>query len=419
MTDLASSRRVRVAQAVWLVVAVMGTAVWAVVPAFQWSRLQRVCRPDSACASFQLDASAARTLSEHGISLTVFTVYTAAVLVALWVLWYGLAVLIIWRKPEDRGAVLAAFFLIVLLPLGQVSLWVPSAGAVGGITFGAVGLFGLLFPDGRFAPRWTWWLAVAAIVASVLAALSPPLPEVAAIPIVLVLCAVVAVQAHRYRSISSWAQRQQTKWALVGLILGIVGFIAILLPFLFAPSVQTANGSLYAAFSTTGLAIVLSVIPISIGIAVLRNRLWDIDRVINRALVYTALSLTLAAIYIGGVIGLQALFRLVVGGSSTLAIALSTLTIAALFGPLRRRIQTGIDRRFYRSRYDAERILAAFGEQVRNQVDLAQLSQELTLVVHDALHPAHVSLWLSGAEQEIREDRGSQSTADIPASSTL
>jgi hypothetical protein len=225
----------------------------------------------------------------------------------------------------------------------------------------------------------------------------------------LVLCAVVTVQIHRYRAISSWAQRQQTKWALVGLVVGILGFVALILPFGFAPA-QTANGSLYAAFSTTGLDVVISAIPVSIAIAVLRSRLWDIDRVINRALVYTSLSVTLAAIYIGSVIGLQTLFRLVAGTSSSLAIALSTLAIAALFGPLRRRTQSIVDRRFYRSKYDAEKTLAAFGDRLRDEVDLTQLSHDLTAVVHATLHPQHVSLWLREGSGESQVDSGSRAT---------
>jgi len=134
---------------------------------------------------------------------------------------------------------------------------------------------------------------------------------------------------------------------------------------------------------------------------VLRSRLWDIDRIISRALLYITLSVTLGAIYIGSVVGLQALIRVVAGGSSTLAIAVSTLAIAALFGPLRRRIQIAIDRRFYRHKYDAALTLAAFTSHLRDEVDLGHLQDALVSVVNETMQPAHVSLWLPGASREV------------------
>jgi hypothetical protein len=133
---------------------------------------------------------------------------------------------------------------------------------------------------------------------------------------------------------------------------------------------------------------------------VLRNRLWDIDRVISRALVYVALSVTLAAIYIGSVIGLQTLFRAITGQQSGFAVALSTLIIAFLFNPLRHRIQDVIARAFYRRKYDAAQVLAAFGATCRDETDLERLRADLIQAVEETMQPGHVSLWLAGIARE-------------------
>ena len=137
-------------------------------------------------------------------------------------------------------------------------------------------------------------------------------------------------------------------------------------------------------------------IPLSIGIAVLRARLFDIDVVINRTLVYVSLTAMLALVYLGGVATTEAIFRALTGQEQQpqLAIVISTLVIAALFNPLRQRIQSFIDRRFYRSKYDAIKTLEAFSFKLRDETDLSALSDELVGVVRETMQPAHVSLWL-------------------------
>jgi hypothetical protein len=135
-------------------------------------------------------------------------------------------------------------------------------------------------------------------------------------------------------------------------------------------------------------------IPLSIGVAVLRSRLFDVDVVINRTLVYGSLTATLVALYFGGIVLLQRLFVVLTGETSTLAVVASTLVIAALFNPLRRRIQTFIDRRFYRRKYDAKKILEAFSSRLRDETNLEALNHDLVGVVAETMQPAHASLWL-------------------------
>jgi hypothetical protein len=196
----------------------------------------------------------------------------------------------------------------------------------------------------------------------------------------------VVVRFHRSRG----TERQQLKW-----------FLYAAAPIPYFPL------SDYGPLILDALAFgwVLLGLPAAIGIAVLRYRLYDIDVVINRTLVYGALTITLASIYLGGVVVLQSLFRAVTGQESELAVVASTLVIAALFNPLRRRVQSFVDRRFYRKKYDAAKILAAFGAKLRDETDLDALSDELILVVRETVQPRHVSLWLRPAHMAESPDR--------------
>jgi hypothetical protein len=192
-------------------------------------------------------------------------------------------------------------------------------------------------------------------------------------------------------------QRQQIKWfayATVVLVGGVVlGF-----------TVSEATGVQWLGEIGFVLRMVgLAGLPIAIGIAVMRYRLYNIDRIINRTFVYGALTATLLTVYVADIVLLQRIFVLITGERSTLAVVASTLMIAALFTPLRRRIQGFIDRRFYRRKYDARKTLEAFSAQLRNETDLEALSDDLVGVVGETMQPAHVSLWLSPSRRFVED----------------
>ena len=191
---------------------------------------------------------------------------------------------------------------------------------------------------------------------------------------------------YNFRTVRDPVTRAQLHWIALGLGLGWgVGVCLLFLSFA-VPALAPLSEALF------GWLIIL--LPLALAIAITRYRLFDIDVIINRALVYGMLSAVLLVIYLGGVVLLQGLFRSLTGQESNLAIVISTLVSAALFQPLRSRIQAFIDRRFYRRKYDAARVLAAFSATVRDEVDLNQLSGDLLAVVEETMQPAHVSLWL-------------------------
>jgi hypothetical protein len=267
-------------------------------------------------------------------------------------------------------------------------------------------LFFYVFPSGHFVPRWTRWVFVVALIWGVFDYLFP-VPSLNPfyrfqvlndLVIYLVIGGIVVVQIYRYRRVSSPAQRQQTKWVVYGASMGAGGYLVIFTIPLFLPSLfQT--GSLISLINSAADPGFALLIPFSIGLAILRSRLWDIDLLINRTLVYGTLTGILALVYVGSIIVFQALLRGLFHQTSDVAIVLSTLVIAALFQPLRKRIQAIIDRRFYRSKYDAAKTVAAFSATLRHEVDLDQLREHLLAVVQETMQPAHVSLWLRPPEQ--------------------
>jgi len=287
--------------------------------------------------------------------------------------------------------------------------WYWSHTVLIGLGWVSLSLLLYLFPDGRFVPRWTRLLAVFVVASNLFLDVSPvpisTLPPwmLGAIFLVNGGSGVVA-QIYRYVRVSGPVQRQQTKWVVFGLAATMLVILGRYMPLLIFPSLS-ASSSPYFLISTYVYPPGLLLIPLSLGVAVLRYRLWDIDTIINKALVYGGLSLLLAAVYLGLIVGLESLVGLVSGqASQPVVIVVSTLVIAALFQPLRHRMQAIIDRRFYRHKYDAARTLAAFSATLQNEVDLGQLSEQLVAVVQETMQPASVSLWLRTSSQERKPD---------------
>jgi hypothetical protein len=205
----------------------------------------------------------------------------------------------------------------------------------------------------------------------------------------------VACVVVRYRR-SRGVERQQMKWFVYAASLLLLFPVSVLMSdFVVLPEIV----------SGLALGLVLVALPTAVGTAILKHRLYDIDVIINRSLVYAPLTATLVLFYLGGVITLQYAFRTLTGQGSQIAIVASTLAIAALFNPLRRRIQGFIDRRFYRHKYDAARTLASFSAKLRDETDLDALNTELVSVVRETMQPAHVSLWLREPELGSEDSR--------------
>ena len=300
------------------------------------------------------------------------------------------------------------------LPGGVVAAWFANWIWVLFVGLVLVYFFSL-FPNGHFlSPRWRWvaWLGAIGITALALTFVFLPDPlyssasfvenpygvgelenrlvyiQVAFILYLIPVAAALTSLILRFRR-ARGEERQQLKWlasaaALVGLSFPL----------------QPIFNEVKAAQVVT--LITITGIPLAAGVAIVKYRLYDIDIIINRTLVYGVLTATLAGTYFGSVVLLQMAFRGVTGQGNAVAVVISTLTIAALFMPLRRRIQGIIDRRFYRRRYDAALTLAAFADRMRDEVDMDRVTGELVGVVHDTMQPEHVSLWL----------RASTSTSD-------
>jgi hypothetical protein len=299
-------------------------------------------------------------------------------------------------------------------------LWVPAVGLLGTYAF-------LLFPNGKLpSRRWlplAWLSGVTIVLVGVQVGFTPgPLeglggvrnpwgvlvfPWMKTVPYLLIplflLCMVLSVFSLvlRYRH-SRGEERQQIKWiAFAASLIGSLYVSAMIGSIVYPQKTWFAPGSpVWLIVLEYAALLSFTVIPVAIGFAVLRYRLYDIDVVINRALVYGSLTVTLALVYFGGVATIQTAFRAITGQEQQpqLAVVVSTLAIAALFNPLRTRIQSFIDRRFYRRKYDAAKTLEIFAARLRDEIDLEALGGDLVSVVRETVQPEHVTLWLKPAD---------------------
>jgi hypothetical protein len=414
-----AGRWLGVARAAWAVAAILALGVLLTsIPGYGLAASQGYWagRPVEAPAGFV-----------HALDLAGALASFASALVCL-----VLSGLLFWRKPSDRMALFVSFYLLVYGivqagPLERLEPLVPGVGALATDIlqplFAAPSLALLaLFPNGRFVPRWSRWLVLLAALLSLLwlpLAWGAPaqwwadptnwLTQAYGALAVLGLGAALYMQAYRYRRVSSPIERQQAKWVASGvvcqaLLAGASNVVAIM-------GSRVPAGAAFPWWMPVGSLLwwlSLDSIPLALTIAVLRFRLFDLDVLIRLTLVYGTLTATLAGIYVGFVVAAQSVVRGLTGerGEQPVVIVASTLLVVALSTPLRRRLQAGVDRRFYRRKYDAERTLAAFGATLRQEVDLERLQERLLAVVEETVQPAHVSLWLrapcSGGTPDVR-----------------
>ena len=364
----------------------------------------------------------AGALQALGLSQRFYAAYVVGFEVALALICLAMAFLIFWRRSDDWMALWVSLSL-VLLGTSSVTPELPTLAAVsagwalllvslvytGSPALGMVSHVHilLLLPDGRFVPRWT--LALAAAFTGGMFALECYAGILAGrwwvLSIFIVLIGVpawlglvtlgVISQMYRYRRVSGPVQRQQTKWMVVGLAGFTLGFMLNAIS-LFVVSQQSGLPRVLTNLARAPLVtLLLLFLPVGLGFAILRYRLWDIDLIIRRTLIYSGLTAALVLVYLGSVVLLQALFQALTGArQSEFVTVVSTLAIAALFIPLRRRLQDLIDRLFYRRKYDAAKTLAAFSATLRDETDLAKLTERSLSVVDETMRPAHVSLWL-------------------------
>ena len=364
----------------------------------------------------------ARALSDAGIAPAAYLSALLVVIVFSTLIATAMAVILVIRRPRDRMALITAAFVVILptsllintppvavgfsqttafrLPL---SLDLALAALQSGIIYG---LF-FLFPTGRFVPRWSWLLLAVFLVFTTAIGIWPSLQATSLAAWPVFFGGAIACMGYRYWRVSTPLERQQTKWVLLGFLLFLLASQAYWLP-----SFTPLRATVYVPLAYLAYQLVMPIMLMTFFIAIQRYRLYDIDAIVRRTLLYGLLTGILAAIYLLGVVGTQAIVQALSGhatGESPLAIVATTLLIAALFQPLRRRLQRAIDRHFFRNTYDIQRTVAAFGAALRSgEVDIDHVSAHLVRVVEETIQPEHVSLWLPKNDDLVRARRTSR-----------
>ena len=407
------------ARTAWIVITTMALVLWIADIQPGYAQYLTVCT-QAICPNQLATPDMAKALHSAGLSLQFYAIYLTILSVMSVLLFFAIGVIIAWRKSDDWMALLVSLTLIILglvnnTDYQQLASNYPITQVPGDLLHFLFTILPFLvvflFPNGRFVPRWTRWVVLLIFLSAVGGSFFPAsplntqnLPSTLNIVLVLLLfVTVIFAQIYRYVRVSTSIERQQTKWVVLGIAATFIYFIALDIFATLNPEITQARslgfllpeGSYFFAFL---------IVPLSIAFSILRYRLWDIDFLINRTLVYTTLTAILALIYFGCVVLLQHLVNGVTGqaGQSPVVIVASTLAIAALFSPLRRRIQKIIDKRFYRRQYDAAKVIGMFSDTLRNEMDLSTLSEHLVTVVEETMQPAHVSLWLrSTAHQQV------------------
>ncbi len=422
-----AARQLFLVRCLWLLSAPVLIALTCFFLPLQVSLVQTVCTSDN-CSFFQPNPGTLHDLEQLGLSLNAATVIIVSIIGACALTWFVIAVIIAWKNFSNWFALSVSLLALIqtamaarppdLLHSQQTFwLWVVIPILIA-LDYTIYVIVGTLFPNGRLAPRWTRLILLSWLVIGLPCLLLSNLPSLLSsewqnrLDIVSSYCwlfciaAIIVAQIYRYRRLYRPVERQQTKWVLffgcIALLEQAIEYsLSLIFPALLAP------GSLYSLFYYPITKLFLTLFGFSLLFAMLRYRLWDIGRIIKRTLVYGLLTVVLALVYFGLIYASQSLLYEMTGQTreNPLVLVASTLVIAALFQPLRAFIQRRIDQRFYRSKYDARKVVTDFTTTLHNVVDLAELQHRLIKAVEQTMQPTHLSLWLRPAEQKNRPDR--------------
>jgi hypothetical protein len=403
-----------VARAAWVGMSVIAFIAMIVGVAIMTREQLPTCTtPNASCAPWSVSQEDLALAQRSGLphELMLFAVFANSVVPKLF--FFGVGLIIFWRKSDDWVALLLSLMLTLFTTEGinNLGILMPLINFLYIIATAAYYILPFIFPTGHFEPRWMRWiippLLIVGLAVQAISLLAIPVNDsiyglaLMAAFMPWFLFAGYAV-IYRYTRISNAMERQQTKWVMAGILGTFIIFIPFTIISLVFPPSQPSLGRLAFYFLISVPVGMLSYLFLAggIGFAILRYRLYDIDIIIRRTLIYSIITGLLALFYFGAVILLQQLFRALTGAGDDLAIIVSTLAIAALFNPLRRRVQNAIDHRFYRRKYDAQKVLERFAATARDEVGLEKLTSELLRVVDETMQPTSVSLWLKKTDDQ-------------------
>ncbi len=397
----------RLALASWMVIALLCVSLFCVDLVTDYLEIIVPCTESvpgvfNDCNFAALTPAEASVWASRGLSLETYGIVMLSGAVFTFLVYTALAGLLLWQQRQSWLGLTVSLALIVI----------PFAMFAGSRNFGAIHpalgwpaivayivgngimlLFLYLVPNGRFSPRWAYIPLLATFLLLLFGPLDEPLVSVITVALVLFGG---SLQVYRYLREANTIERQQTKWIIFGVVIFVTAIIAWVLVFGRALPIPDGQPRLIAIL-ISGIYqdfFALPFLPIAITIAILRYRLWGIDVIIRKTLIYAMLTVLLSLVYFGMIVLLQSVFNSASGQQSPVAIVISTLVIAALFAPLRQRVQAFIDRRFFRKKYDAQQVLSRFAQTARDEVEMDVLQAELVQVVQETMQPAQISVWL-------------------------
>lgn len=403
----------------WAVLCLLTLIIFGISAPLFFGEMQEICDRGQ-CALFQLSAGDVTALQRIGFHLDFYAYYTTTLILTALAGTVLLSAVVLWKQPWNPMAIFASYAFLLFAPVFLNPMVVILADLQ--VNWGhviqviqALGIwfaiaFYYLFPDGRFRPRWSRWLAAALAVFALVMIFFSSTGEVLNFSgsdfqgMYLIfrgfVISGIITQIYRYQRISTPVEKQQTKWVVLGsAVFGVIPTFYSIWPYLFSELIQPGlYHFLYFIGGGTVNVLALFFYLGCFAIAIQRYHLWEIDFIIRKTLLYSLLTGALSIVYFSGVAISQAALDMDGEHPSPAVIVLITLSLAALFNPLRLRIQDFVDRRFYRQKYDAEKALVDFAAAARNETDLAQLSNHLMKTVRQALQPETITLWLKATK---------------------